>query len=135
MWVFLSDAFLSIVESNNDPRTLLVRARAKEDLHRVFPDAPVSENPDRDYRFRAAVPREEVAQALAACVRGLAYGNFKDSVPEKDRASAYLGVWQRMLAFQDLRHPPARWDSWSASSWESYASFIPKRRRRRRKAH
>ena len=36
MWVFLSDAFLSIVAHRDDPDALLVRARRQGDIECVF---------------------------------------------------------------------------------------------------
>jgi hypothetical protein len=38
MGIFLNDAFLSIVDKDGDGTTLLVRARRKGDIERVFPD-------------------------------------------------------------------------------------------------
>ena len=39
MWIFLHDAFLSIVDKGGDGSTLLARARQAGDLERVFPEA------------------------------------------------------------------------------------------------
>ena len=38
MWIFLNNAFLSIVDKGGDGSTLLVRARRKDDIGRVFPE-------------------------------------------------------------------------------------------------
>jgi len=65
MRIFLNDAFLSIVHKDGDESTLLVRARRKGDLERIFPTADVQETPRNDYRFRALIPRIEVAQVMA----------------------------------------------------------------------
>lgn len=100
MWIFLNHAFLSIVDKGGDGTTLRVRARRRGDLERVFPGAAVEETPGRDYRFRAQVDREVVAQALAAAVRGIRYPNFKDSVEEHLRHMAYLDVWSTMARYQ-----------------------------------
>ncbi|BDU76009.1 hypothetical protein [Mesoterricola sediminis] len=108
MWIFLNDAFLSIVDKGGDGTTLLVRARREGDLERVFPGAQVERTPRNDYRYRARVDREAVAQALAAAVRGIAYGNFKDSVQDSARHDAYLEVWRAMYAFQRASPPPSR---------------------------
>ena len=40
----LNDSFLSIVENMNNPEELLVRARVKGDIERVFHDAAVFED-------------------------------------------------------------------------------------------
>jgi hypothetical protein len=100
MWIFLNNAFLSIVDKGGDGSTLLVRSRKAGDIERVFPAAEVSETPRNDYRFRARVDREQVAQAFAEAVRSVRYPNFKDSVKEPRRHDAYLGVWEVMHRFQ-----------------------------------
>ncbi len=100
MWIFLSDAFLSIVDKGGDGTTLLVRARKQGDIERVFPEAEVEETPRNDYRFRAHLPRERVAQALADAARGIHYPNFKDTVKSHARHETYMDVWQAMHQFQ-----------------------------------
>ncbi len=105
MWIFLNNAFLSIVEEGAEAQFLLVRARRQGDLERIFPEAVVEETPRRDYRFRARIDRETVAQALADTVRGIHYPNFKNSVDESHRHHAYAEVWSVMYRFQSgARH-------------------------------
>jgi hypothetical protein len=79
MWIFMSESFLSVVEHDADDNLLLVRARFEGDIDRVFPEADVAETPTSDYRYRAALPRERVAEAIAGRVRKIHYPNFKDS--------------------------------------------------------
>lgn len=104
MWIFLNDAFLSIVDPGRQgPRNgdyLLVRARAKGDIQRVFPKAVVHKLPNRDYEFRAFVPRPVVAKAIAKQVAGIDYTNFKNSVAEDCRHTAYARAWGVMYGFQ-----------------------------------
>lgn len=101
MWIFTSDSFLSVVDKG-DPSgaTLLVRARRKGDIERVFPGAEVIEGAGTDYRYRARIDREAVAQAMAEAVRNVRYGNFKSTVKDRARHDAYMGVWLAMAAFQ-----------------------------------
>ena len=49
MWVMLNNSFVSIVENMNNPEELLVRARVKGDIERVFNDASVFEDLTADY--------------------------------------------------------------------------------------
>jgi hypothetical protein len=107
MWVFLSDAFLSIVSAADRPDDLLVRGRKAGDIQRVFPRARVSVTPQADYRFRAFVARTDVAAAIAAHISGIDYTNFKDSVPDSDRHHAYSAVWLEMYKYQIRNLPPA----------------------------
>ncbi len=105
MWVFLNDAFLSIVEYKPDAKgkafadALLVRARSKGDINNVFPRAQVHKTPRNDYGFRAVVDRDEVAAALARRVQQINYPNFKNSVKAKRRASFYMQVWTTCFDF------------------------------------
>lgn len=103
MWLFLNNAFLSIVAHRTKPDTLLVRARVRGDIERVFPRAKVSRTPDADYLFRAEVGRLEVTAALSAAAGGIAYPNFKGSVTDRDRLATYHDVWDVMYAWQHRR--------------------------------
>lgn len=102
MWIFLSHAFLSIVDKGGDSTTLLVRARKAGDLERVFPEAEVEETPRNDYRYRARLPRERVAQAMADAVRNIRYPNFKGTVEGHARHEAYMEVWSSMYRYQNI---------------------------------
>jgi hypothetical protein len=103
MWIFLNNAFLSVVHKDAPAGALLVRGRIQGDIERVFPEALVTTSPDNDYRYRAVVARETVAKALAAAVDNLDYANFKSSVAERDRHDAYLEVWSVMHRWQGTR--------------------------------
>lgn len=104
MWIFLSNSFLSVVDKG-DPSgaTLLVRARRRNDIEAVFPDAAVVENAGTDYQFRARIDREQVALAMAEQVRGIQYGNFKATVHDENRHDAYREAWSAMMRFQRTR--------------------------------
>lgn len=127
MWIFLNDAFLSVVADRNSDQ-LLVRARIAGDIERVFPTAEVMENTGTDYPFRAWINRETVADALYWQTQSIGYDNFKGSVQENDRHDAYLSVWGVMQRFQHQRagkaRPPAR------SLFEDDAPPKPRRGRR-----
>lgn len=100
MWVFTSNSFLSIVEHDQDPGLLHVRARFSGDIEAVFPSADVSETPQADYRFRASLPRERVEEAMARLTREIDYDNFKNSVEDADRRDHYIKVWEAMWRAQ-----------------------------------
>jgi hypothetical protein len=103
MWIFLNDAFVSIVAHRTKPDTLLVRARFEGDLQRLFPAHAdkVHCTPAADYLFRVEVPRGDVADVLALAALSLDYPNFKGSVPERWRHDEYLGVWNVMWNAQN----------------------------------
>ncbi len=100
MWVCLSDAFLSIVAHRDRPDDLLVRARVAGDIERVFPGFPVARTPKADYLFRAIVPRAVVGKALTDAAAGIGYDNFKNSVSDHARHTAYLDVWRALRRLQ-----------------------------------
>jgi hypothetical protein len=105
MWLFLNDAMLSIVSHSSSPGVLLVRARSGGDIERLFPGVEVAETPTADYRFRAHVPAETVADVLAARVLSIDYANFKGTVRDAGRLQAYQDVWQAMARYQERKHP------------------------------
>jgi hypothetical protein len=96
MWVFMKDAFLSIVEHEAEPRLLHIRGRVRGDIEKIFPEADVVETIEGDYRFRTSLPRERVAQAVALRLSKINYTNFKNSVADMDRKQAYIDVWSAM---------------------------------------
>ena len=115
MWIYLKHAFLSIIDPAGDyagggPKgdKLLVRARFKGDIERVFPRARVTETPQRDYRYRAMVSRETVAKVICAAVMSIDAKNFKGSVKERWRHDAYAGCWGIMENEQHRQHNPRR---------------------------
>lgn len=101
MWIFLPDSFLSVVQKPGETDTLTVRARLKGDIESVFPQAFVEANKGTDYKYRARVPREQVAQVLHDQVMSLEWSNFKSTVKAKKRHDAYMNVWSAMYAIQD----------------------------------
>lgn len=101
MWIFLPASFLSVVQKSSDTDTLTVRARIKGDIESVFPQAQVEVNTGTDYKYRARLPREAVAQVLHDQVMGLRWSNFKGAVSTGKRHDAYMKVWSAMNAVQD----------------------------------
>lgn len=104
MWIFLPESFLSIVADRDSDATLLVRARRKGDIERVFPEATPWEDEYADYRYRAKVPRKHVADALVDHALKLTYDNFKNMVHEEKRHDAYCDVWRAMYRWQSQSH-------------------------------
>lgn len=104
MWVMLSDCFLSIVNKDSARGELLVRARRKGDIERIFPKAKVIKTPNvSDYLYRASIPTEEIIKAMEGEIRRIVYSNFKSSVKENDLHDAYMRVWTEMSR---LQNPP-----------------------------
>ena len=103
MWIFLNNAFLSIVQNNNGESEFLVRARVKGDLEEVFGvgvDVTVTE--DSDYRYRIFLDKATVADVIRERMMGIDYGNFKNSIADGDtrRSRYYRKVWEVMRHWQ-----------------------------------
>ncbi len=101
MWIFLNNSFLSIVADRDNTDNLLVRARIKGDIDRVFPEIKAIHSPKADYAYRASIPRNEVSKAIEKYINSINYDNFKDSVQEHDRHDAYFDVWSVMRSASD----------------------------------
>lgn len=112
MWIFMNNAMLSIVADRDTDDDLLVRARARGDINRVFPGTKELEVQGSDYAFRAWIPRWKVAEVIADQIETIDYTNFKDSINKSDqrRKRAYSSVWGTMLDYQEELEPSA--DSW-----------------------
>ncbi len=102
MWVMLNNSFLSIVENMNNPEELLVRARVKGDIERVFNDASAFEDLTADYKYRAFINRQIVQAEISKQVEGINYYNFKNSISkdEQERHDAYIQVWSALHRIQ-----------------------------------
>lgn len=104
MWICLNDAFFSIVDAAETEGKLLVRARRRGDIEKVFPDATVKRIPGRDYLFRAEIDRNVVAATIAEKIGAISYGNFKDSVRDNKLHDVYARFWHGHASLQEI--PP-----------------------------
>lgn len=103
MWIMLNDAFFSIVAKDAPDGSLLVRARRRGDIEKVFGRRIKVDEDDRgDYLFRARIPRSEIAEVLERELGRVNYANFKDSVTDKHLHDAYLSVWSAMARTQPV---------------------------------
>lgn len=102
MWVCFTDSFLSIVHKDCADDELLVRARRKGDIERVFPGTKVTCNLTTDYLYRARVKRSAVADALMSQAMTLDYSNFKDTVQDDHLHNAYSAFWGVMYRLQNV---------------------------------
>ena len=102
MWIILNKSFLSIVKNRNNENELLVRARVKGDIEKVFPEAKTFEDIKADYKYRSYINRKEVASAISEELININYDNFKSSVSKDDnlRSHAYIDVWRVLNKIQ-----------------------------------
>jgi hypothetical protein len=78
MWIFCKEGFLSIVQHDRQPRLLVVRGRVKGDIERLMSVRQVVEDTtgEHDYRYRAFLDRDRVADRIAEQVCAIRYANF-----------------------------------------------------------
>lgn len=94
MWVCTNTGFVSIVEYPGEDDLVMVRGRRYEDVANVVGDYyMITQTETRDYRFRAIIPKEKVADMIAEVVRKIDYSNFKDSVVDDDLYKFYAEIW------------------------------------------
>ena len=100
MWIQFNNAFLSIVENRENTTELLVRARVKGDVEKVFPKADVFEDNNADYKYRTFISKAIVAEKIMLKVTEINYDNFKNSVKEIERKKVYGNIWAELRNFQ-----------------------------------
>ena len=100
MWIQFNNAFLSIVENRDNKLELLVRARIRGDIEKIFPDSDVFEDENADYKYRAFISKAKVAAKMMFKMTDINYDNFKNSVKETARKLTYNKVWIELRKLQ-----------------------------------
>jgi len=106
MWVFTQDGYISVVDNNDSPGKLTVRARDKQSLELLadFVASPIIELRGRDYEYRVYVTREEFVKFMTMHIEHLDYSNFKNRI-WATRGDTYhdacSDVWGAMLQVSD----------------------------------
>jgi len=103
MWIFIKNGFFSAVQHNEKPLFLLVRARFKGDLERIFKahgiTADVVSTPTADYPFRATIPKDTWASIVKKEAEEINYSNFKAAAHDgTERDAALMRCWSAMRA-------------------------------------
>ncbi len=100
----MRDSFLSIVQYDEEPRLLEVRARYRGDIEHIFPEANVAEDGRGDYRFRSVMARERVAHAIALRTQHIDYVSLNHEVRDTSRGPSYDLVYDVMLQEQVAKY-------------------------------
>jgi hypothetical protein len=105
MWLFTQNSFISVVQHRGRTDDVLIRARVKKHLTRLFPDKAkeIFEDADADYRWRLILSKQELADRISAYIlQSLDYDNFKAAQEADD--SGWLrflnAVWAEGLRLQ-----------------------------------
>jgi len=106
MWIVGQYGFISLVQHKNDPGIMQVRARVREDILMYFPGYEIDMIIGADYLYRTNVPREIVAETIAAEIMGYSVtSHVKDeairaSQPNAYRQTAYYACWRALSDMQ-----------------------------------
>lgn len=104
MWVFTDTGFISAVVHHGDSNVIIVRARESESLDGIaaLTDTSLLSTPDRDYPWRAHVPRELFQRWLTAAAADMQYGNFKNRIHETRGEEFYAALSQVWEVMHDI---------------------------------
>ena len=118
MWIITTHGFLSIVEDELDPSTVLVRGRDYNDVltaARLYVRATgeagaraeeiVQKTPEADYLYRFWASKSDFEPVILDLFRSVKYPNFKNAVKDIDpeRAYTYGLVWSDLYEIQQDR--------------------------------
>ena len=103
MWLYTTIGFFSVVAHRDDPRTILIRAHAREHLDELrrhhLPDLEITE--DDEYAFCALVSRDEWEHAAQQLAQGVDYPD--DEAMQRLQAAA-SGKSSRRSAGESEHH-------------------------------
>jgi len=137
MWLITTFGFFSVVQKPNT-KHLTIRARVRSDLQALkatyLPTmGPIQDSKEigkhTDYRFRATASHEDVANAMAAAIRDIGYGNFKSAVGERqdyERAGVYSEVWGCLNELQGAKfqHESSKASAAKSNLTPSYGTVV-----------
>lgn len=109
MWICFNNGFVSAVQDKRRPARLIVRARKRSHLERLFPGKRISVSPEADYGFRISVSKKAFAKMVVRRIGAISYSNFKDSVQDDDLHALYLDFWQQHFRFQQGAYDDDGW--------------------------
>lgn len=98
MWIFLKDGFISVVQHEAEPDTLVIRARKLEHLFQLgTPESAILRLPDADYPFRCYMHKRTFAVVMYEKIKTIDYTNFKNTLDHDPKYhKACFNVWLEM---------------------------------------
>jgi len=105
MWLFTKNSFISVVQHRERQDHVLVRARVKKHIVRLFPgqEKLIAKDDTADYRWRLLMPKQVLADTLADyIIHRLDYDNFKAAQEADDPSwlSFLHSIWGVGLGLQ-----------------------------------
>ena len=104
MWIMLYDCFFSIVKRDCADDELMVRARRKGDIEKIWKNTKVTRYTKSDYLYRAAIKKVDVVAAISTEIEDIDYDNFKNAVKDIPYHRALNHIWTELSMLQEL--PP-----------------------------
>ncbi len=98
MWLVTKNSFVSVVAHRQRPNDVLVRARRKKDLVRLFPKKVkfIFTDKQADYHYRLILSKAELSKTVTDYImQQLTYDNFKAAQdPDSQSWTDFLhGIW------------------------------------------
>lgn len=113
MWLISKFGFVSVVEHRNESGSVIVRARARNDLEQLcelagqegapgFEQGQIEDSPNADYHYRLTAPVDSWKSVASAVAERIDYDNFKNEIAKHDpeRAGIYSQVWADLMKIQ-----------------------------------
>jgi hypothetical protein len=82
MWIFTQDGFVSVVDKEEVPGTVVVRARDRMSLEPIAElfETEIVPSPLSDYQYRTHVTRQQLIEWMTLNIQTFDYDNFKTRV-------------------------------------------------------
>lgn len=112
MWIFTTTGYISAVENQEDKRTLILRARVKNDLVRfktqymndlAGAQGAITFHRYNDYPYRLIVDKASFQVGLMNAVLDIDYKNFKSAVAKvqgHERSTIYSRIWAVLIKLE-----------------------------------
>lgn len=102
MWICFNTGFISVVEDKRSINELVVRARRKDILEKLFPNNEIVQLDPKiaDYKYRIYCSKLEMANIIADNISNIDYSNFKNSVNDYDTHELYADMWNLHYSYQ-----------------------------------
>jgi hypothetical protein len=91
---------VSVVEDKLKISELVVRARNKTILEKIFPENEILELDISDYKYRTYCTKNEWSKIVVDRINNIDYTNFKASVVDKDLHDMYNNFWYIHYKYQ-----------------------------------
>ena len=131
MWLFTKNSFISVVQHRQQPDNVLVRARVRKHLEKLFPHRgkEIYADSSADYKYRLLISKRELSEVVSDYILcGLDYDNFKAAQGRDDPAWArFLStVWAAGVKCADaFKKRERKYEQWDLFTQQPIAFYHP----------